>query len=360
MQVRTLESFNALRAAAPQLAEDRGAGDIFQTMAWFENLAGQCFAPPARLRLLLAEDAASASAVCLPLVSQGHTLQSLSNYYSSLYGPIGSGDQATVWEAICRHLRALDSPAIIDLRPLDAESIFFRDMLAALAAAGYWSDSYLCFGNWYLNVPSNSFRDYFATRSSRLRNNIQRGQRKLDKAGPWQLSIHKETGASLDSAIADFIAVYERSWKQPEPYPNFIGSLCRMATAQGWLRLGVLSLQDRPIAAQLWLVRRKKAAIYKLAYDQAESRFSPGSILTAALMEHVIEQDGVEEVDYLTGDDDYKKDWMSHRRERRGIIAFDPRTMRGLLSGARHFGARRIRKLMRDRSSHSTNPELAP
>lgn len=361
MQVRTLESFDALRAAAPQLAEDSGAGDIFQTMAWFENLAGQCFTPPARLRLLLADDAASTT--CLPLVSQGHTLQSLSNYYSSLYGPVGSGDPVPThaWDAICRQLReGPDNPAVIDLHPLDAESIVFRDLLAALAAAGYWADSYLCFGNWYLNVTSNSFRDYFASRSSRLRNNIRRGQRRLDKAGPWQLSIHKESGASLEAAIADFIAVYQHSWKQPEPYPHFIGSLCQMAAAQGWLRLGILSRQDKPIAAQLWLVKNLKASIYKLAYDQAESRFSPGSLLTAALMEHVIEQDGVEEVDYLTGDDDYKKDWMSHRRERRGIIAFELRTLRGLLAAMRHFGARRLRKLWQERVNHPTNPELEP
>ncbi len=361
MQVRTLESFDALRSAAPQLADDRAAGDVFQTLAWYENLAAQCFAPPARLHLMLATDAASATSVCLPLVRQGRTLQSLGNYYSSLYGPVGDEDLATIWESICRHLHEESgNPAIIDLHPLDADSILFHDMPSALAKAGYWSDTYLCFGNWYLDVAGNSFRDYFATRSSILRNNIQRGRRKLDKAGPWQLDIHKEAGAALDAAIADFIAVYQRSWKQPEPYPEFIGSLCRMAATHGWLRLGILSLQDRPIAAQLWLVKQTKASIYKLAYDQAESRFSPGSILTAALMEHVIEQDRVEEVDYLTGDDDYKKDWMSHRRERRGIIAFDPQTLRGLLAAMRHFGGKQLRKLIRDRDSHSTNPELAP
>ncbi|MFI4982229.1 MAG: GNAT family N-acetyltransferase, partial [Nevskiales bacterium] len=185
--------------------------------------------------------------------------------------------------------------------------------------------------------------------------------RRLDQAGPWQLAIHQESGASLDTAIADFIAVYQRSWKQPEPYPDFIGSLCRMAAARGWLRLGILSQQDRPIAAQLWLVRNAKASIYKLAYDQAESRFSPGSILTATLMEHVIEQDGVKEVDYLTGDDNYKKDWMSDRRERRGIIAFDPRTLHGLLAAARHFGAKRIRKLRQvNQARGNSNPESTP
>jgi CelD/BcsL family acetyltransferase involved in cellulose biosynthesis len=102
-----------------------------------------------------------------------------------------------------------------------------------------------------------------------------------------------------------------------------------LAAAQGWLRLGLLTLDDQPLAAQIWIVKDGKASIFKLAYDGEYAKFSPGSILTKALLRHVIDIDRVTEVDYLAGDDDYKKDWMSHRRERRGIIAFNRRTLRG-------------------------------
>ena len=47
------------------------------------------------------------------------------------------------------------------------------------------------------------------------------------------------------------------------------------------------------------------------------------------LMEHVIDKDKVAEVDFLIGDDAYKRDWMSDRRERWGIIAQGPRTLAG-------------------------------
>jgi hypothetical protein len=33
-------------------------------------------------------------------------------------------------------------------------------------------------------------------------------------------------------------------------------------------------------------------------------------------MEYVIDTDRVEEIDFLTGNDAYKQDWMSERRER--------------------------------------------
>lgn len=53
----------------------------------------------------------------------------------------------------------------------------------------------------------------------------------------------------------------------------------------------------------------KTASIYKLAYQDKFADLSVGSILTARLMQHVIDIDGVTHVDYLTGDDAYKRDW---------------------------------------------------
>jgi CelD/BcsL family acetyltransferase involved in cellulose biosynthesis len=67
-------------------------------------------------------------------------------------------------------------------------------------------------------------------------------------------------------------------------------------------------------------------------------------------MERVIDVDGVCEVDFLSGDDDYKRDWMSHRRERHGIVVFNPRTVWGALAAIRHVGGGVLKKL-RVRSS---------
>ena len=76
------------------------------------------------------------------------------------------------------------------------------------------------------------------------------------------------------------------------------------------------SATEKPIAAQVWFVRHGKASIFRLAYDKSWRKYSPGSILTAYLMEYVIDTDKVEEIDFLTGNDAYKQDWMSERRER--------------------------------------------
>jgi CelD/BcsL family acetyltransferase involved in cellulose biosynthesis len=62
------------------------------------------------------------------------------------------------------------------------------------------------------------------------------------------------------------------------------------------------------------------------------------------MMEHAIDVEHVNEVDYLTGDDRYKKDWMSQRRERWGILALNPRSLRGAVAIARHVGGRAVKR----------------
>jgi CelD/BcsL family acetyltransferase involved in cellulose biosynthesis len=69
-------------------------------------------------------------------------------------------------------------------------------------------------------------------------------------------------------------------------------------------------------------------------------------------MQHVIDVDRVREIDYLIGDEPYKQDWMSHRRERWGIVAYNPRTLKGM-AGAANEISRRAAKMAWSRIGHA-------
>lgn len=353
--IQILDNFDDLRAVLAQqgVQQMHEQADVFATLAWFDNLAA-CGLDAAgqgsvSCQLWLLDAGAAGPVVCLPLLL-GRQLTGLSNYYSSLYAPLvwpgacadapDAGPQKAIWRTFAQALRA--HPVrwpVLRFDPLDPQSRFFAGFEGALRQAGYQVGRYFCFGNWYLQLAGRSFTEYQQSLPSALRHSITRGQRRLDKQGPWRVDIQQQPDGFLESAIQDFVAVYQASWKGAEPNPHFIPALARMAATQGWLRLGVLRLDGRAIAAQLWLVKGGKASIFKLAYVTGFERFSAGSVLTAALMRHVIDVDQVREVDYLTGDDAYKRDWMSHRRERWGLVAFDWRTPAGLWAGCRHaFG----------------------
>jgi Acetyltransferase (GNAT) domain len=316
------------------------ATDLFLSEAWFAHLLAHGFErQPRHFPLPLAPG------VCLQLMQQanGQPLSSLGNYYSCLYGPQGDAGAVSPaqWAAAAQSMKQLPGGAVVRLQPLDASADWLPHLEAGLWAGGFWTDRYFAFGNWYQPVPEGGFGAYWPARPSALRNSVDRGRRRLDKAGPWRIDIHSQTSDALERAIAAYEAVYAKSWKTPEPCPQFMPGLIRLAAAMGWLRLGVLWLNGEPLAAQLWLVCQGKANIYKLAYVQGFEKLSAGSVLTTALMQHTMDVDGVREVDYLSGDDAYKADWMSSRRERVGLVAFDRLSVRGLAAAARHFAAAR-------------------
>ncbi len=328
--------------------------DLFYTDAWFDHLLAHGFeqAPHRHHVLPLASSAAGeGNAAHLHLMQREPRapLEALSNYYSCLFGPVGEAvnlGQAQ-WRVSIQALRALPGSAVLRLQPLDADSAWLSAFESGLRAAGFWTDRRFFFGNWYQPVPEGGFEPYWTARPSALRHSVERGRRRLDKAGgEWRIDI--VTGAAdearLAQAIAAYEAVYAQSWKGAEPCPDFMPGLMHLAAREGWLRLGVLWLDGQPLAAQVWLVLAGKANIYKLAYVKGKEKLSVGSVLTAELMRHTMDVDQVREVDYLSGDDAYKADWMAHRRERIALLAFDQRRPRGWLAAANHWGRAAVRR----------------
>ncbi|NQX88211.1 MAG: GNAT family N-acetyltransferase [Halioglobus sp.] len=274
----------------------------------------------------------SGDVFALPLKLNARTRQAhaLGNFYTSMYSPVFKSSQPDrLLVALLRHLACKERFTGLTLSPLDTSSPLFGQLQAALTQSG-WKDihQYPCHGNWTLELNGNSYADYLSTRPSRLQNTIIRRTRQFLKDGRGRLDLIEES-AALEQSIATFTTIYKQSWKQEEPYPEFIPELLRLAARRGWLRLGLAHYDGAPIAGQVWFVSEHTAYIFKLAHGEAFTRHSPGTILTAFMMEHVITRDGVSTIDFLSGDDKYKQDWMSIRRNLAGIAACNPNTMRG-------------------------------
>ncbi len=311
--------------------------DLQLGLDWFRNFVRTVAAEPADSELLVLRRGGVAVAA-LPLLVEravgGIKVRSMGNYYSTLFAiPCAADLNAHELAHLLVHLRRRHQPLqALTLAPLDPALSQTQTLREALRLAGYLPYDYACFANWYLPVRGSA-QDYLAGRPGELRSTLRRMGKKFAAAGG--LLEVKETLTPED--VAAFVAVYNASWKRPEPYPDFMPGLMRLCAEKRCLRLGLARMGDSTVAAQLWMVAGGKASIYKLAYDPAFKQFSPGSLLTARLMEHVIDVDKVCEIDYLSGDDAYKKAWVSHRRERVGVVAYNPRSLSGLLGLARHW-----------------------
>jgi hypothetical protein len=264
----------------------------------------------------------------------GWRAESLSNFYTTLYEPVlapelKGADLLPLLNRLKKDYHGLGSLLLSPMAPDSQAYLVLREALWL----GRWSPfEFFAFGNWFERVAGD-WQTYLMARKSNLRSTIKRMTKKLDAAG-GALEVLDQP-EQMAAGIAAYEQVYASSWKNPEPFPEFMPSLLKTYAEKGMLRLGVAYLEAKPIAAQVWIVGHGRAEIYKVAYDEAFKEFSPGTLVTALLMQHVIEIDRVSEVDYLIGDDTYKKTWMSERRERWGIVAYNLQTLPGWAGFAR-------------------------
>lgn len=278
------------------------------------------------------------------LEPMGGMVGALMNFYSTTYLPV-AGDDVTGLDLLplVTRLRELCNGApTLQFESMDPEAPQTAALESALRAAGYAVERYSCLGNWYLPV-TQSWEEYLEARPGELRSTIRRMGKRLQELG-GRIEILSSVD-EVDRALSAFHAVYTRSWKHSEPLPGIVDGLVSLCARRSWLRMGLIWLDDKPIAAQIWVVNGGRAMIYKLAYDQAHKRLAPGTVLTATLMRHAFVNDRVVEVDYLVGDEPYKKQWMTHRRDRCGLVANDLDSPIGWLGAARQFASRMRHRL---------------
>jgi hypothetical protein len=358
-KISVYNNFNDLPATYLKVFDDAGlASGFFYSHHWFNHLVETSFEKNVTLKIYGLENNIGKTKLALVMFCQPPSvkllspkiLKSVANYYTSLFGPITGIDSEYLEEGIKLIVQEIvsESPRwdMVDLHPMDISNPSFSLLKNNFRKEGMAVQTYFCFGNWYLDIKGRSFTEYFDTLPARLKNTIIRKTKKLNDSTEWNIKI-VTASAELAEYIAIFETIYNSSWKNPEPHPDFIPGLIRICAEQGWLRLGIAYIDNQPAAAQIWIVNNGVSSIYKLAYIDKYSKYSIGTILTARLMEHVIETDKVREVDYLTGDDEYKRDWMSHRRERWGLIAFNLRTPAGILASIKHLGGSAIKRILK-------------
>lgn len=359
IEVKTFLHVKDFSCGQYELDEFVAKDNIETSIDWFDLMQQQVYPDDPGVRYYFSSDDKHPR-IILPLRLSTHgnikTIESLGNYYTSLYSPLLSKDSDLL---AIRHLlttATLDHGGahVMRFAPMDPESLPFVGILNGLRAIGWVPFEYFCFGNWYLKV-TDDWEGYLRKRSSNLRSSIKRRGREFAADGGTLEIVTSAEG--IDQAIAAFHEVYSASWKVPEPYADFVPSLIRHLAGIGMLRLGIAHLRGRPVAAQLWIVGQEKASIYKVAYHKAFASFSPGTVLTSHLMQHVIDRDHVKEVDFLIGDDEYKPFWMTDRRERWGIVAYNPRTLLGSALLVKEISGRIAKKLMEKTKQYVLKPQ---
>lgn len=308
----------------------------FDRAEWYELLAETGLVP----LIAIASDADASAA--LALTESGGHINPLRNWYSFTWrqlAPQGeNGDRLLV--EIARQLK--NRGHRVTLEPVPDEDGSATRLARAFAKAGWRVEVSECDTNHVLHVNGQSFAQYWADRPGPLRTTLKRKAKKVET----RVVTH------FDETLWDqYEAIYSSSWKPAEDQPAMLRRFAREEGEAGRLRFGIALHDGTPVAAQCWTIENGCAYIHKLAYLESARNLSAGTTLSAALFEHVIDRDGAVLVDFGTGDQSYKADWMNAVRPRYRIDCIDLSSLRGWLALAR-----RTASALREPQV----PELAP
>ncbi len=334
-----------LTVAAPVEGSALAAGaaaSFFLAPWWWRTMLAAGVPAGQRARVLLAERQGG----LLPLwTGGGGGLEGLAGPYTALYQPLFPADitPAGIRDAAVAWAGPLRQAGLVRLDALDGEAAWLAPFVAGLRAGGLRALRFDHFGNWHEPLEGRGWETYLAARSGALRETIRRKSRRA--AGvDFELV---DGGGGLEAGIVGYEDVYARSWKVPEPFPAFTATMMREAAAQGVLRLGLLRAEGVVIAAQIWIVANGSAMVVKLAHDEAFKRLSPGTVLTARMIRHMIEAEPVTELDFGRGDDPYKELWTTRRRQRIGYMFANALHPAGAMAVLRHVAGQIRRRIGR-------------
>ncbi len=327
--------------------------DAFSTRAWYAATVEAGLPPGAVPAFQVASRAGRVLAV-LPMLRSSGRLSALTTPYTCLWQPLlQPGLPGDALAAIGRALApSWRRSGVVRLDALPSQTADMSAVLSGLRHAGLRCLAFDHFGNWHTDVAGQDWAAYLAARPRRLRTAIQRQTRRLMSTPGAAFSLVQDA-AGLDQAIADYEAVHAASWKPAEPHPRFNATLMRACATDGSLRLGLLKLGQAPIAAQLWLVHQGWAGVLKLSYDESFKSYAPGNVLSALVIKHLLAADGVHELDFGRGDDDYKQHWTGERRQRVGVLVADPWSVQGATEVARH-GASKLKAFFFEKKKQKT------
>jgi hypothetical protein len=339
-------SFRNLPNDIQQLFSEAGSSSFFNTAGWYDLVARFGMRQGWKPHFVTDDAARSAFILETPMSRVPREFVSLTNPYSCEHAILDlDGAAGTLATEIARGNPRKSHIRLNGLVPTDPA---FAATVTALRGAHYAVRPFFCWGNWHENVANMTFDEYLAARPSILSSTWKRKTVAVQKNSRADFQVY-EPGSDVEPFLTAYAQVEAQSWKEQEPFPEFIPELIRHASAIGALQFGILRIEDEPAAAQFWVLWRQKALIFKLAYSTKFRSFSPGTLLTMHMVRHILTNCEVSEIDFGRGDDDYKKLWCSSRRERWGIDAANPRTFRGAILAAHNIaGSMRDRYLRRE------------
>ena len=262
----------------------------------------------------------------LPLISRGAVLASPANWHTPETGVLARDELAA--SELARVI-ATAHPRRIALAFLDRADASVQAFRGELESAGYQILQRTLTHPPYLDLLGD-WAAFESGMRSDVRANLRRRRRRLEERGT--VTFAEEDGSSrLDRLFDEVVQVEGSGWKDERGTAigsradtlRFYREIAGWAAERGWLRIHILRLDDRALAASLALCCDGVHFHLKMGYDPEYRQLAPGMLLMRELIHNAFAE-GLRRVEMLGEDETYKRVWCPETRERIGLQAFAP------------------------------------
>jgi CelD/BcsL family acetyltransferase involved in cellulose biosynthesis len=174
---------------------------------------------------------------------------------------------------------------------------------------------------------NQTWEEYLKSRSKNFRKQLTRNIRKFDAIRGAKIT-RMTPEDSADVWLSELLSVNRRS-RQAEQGTNlfrhpalqdFFVELIPELTRNGWVNLHFLRLDGWAMAYELCFDFKDRLFSYNSGFDSEIANLSPGTLLTAAIIEKACQSKKCE-YDFLRGDEAYKYRWTDSCRQESELIA---------------------------------------
>jgi CelD/BcsL family acetyltransferase involved in cellulose biosynthesis len=340
-RLETISDPDALARLRPEwdeLLEQSPADSVFVTWEWLATW-WKHLSPGRRLHLIAVRRGAELIAIA-PLMVSPPRPNRLVPFRSLAF--LGTGSAGSDYlDVIIRRGRqeeALDALApclqrtelAIELGQVSRESCMAMGLVGRLARQGWERAEQQTDVCPFIPLAGVSWPAYLAGLTIGHRANFKRRLSNLGKT--FDLRFERaETESERRAALSALIDLHHLRWRErggstalyTPALLAFHDEWTRLALERGWLRLFVMKLDGRPVAALYGIRYRRAFCFYQTGFDPSFARYGVGQVTVGLSIKSAIDE-GVDEYDLLHGAEPYKFDWARQVRELSRIALYPP------------------------------------
>lgn len=299
IEINRIEALDEYRLAWRKLwGETRGA-TFFQTLEWLE-VYWKYFGRDKKLRTLLVFDRGELLGVVPLVVARDETrlgrLKVLTyplHDWGTFYGPIGRDAAATLTIAFAHIANTRRDWELLDIRFIERDGVDEQRTPSALAAAGFPTQEHVWNETALLDMTTG-WEAFWASRESKVRNNLKRHQKRLLELGKFEHVRYRPTGAAQGESDPRFdlfdacVDLARRSWQGQSTsgttlsHPtvhDYLRETHAIAARLGCVDVNLLKIDDVPIGFGYNYVCNGLLQGIRIGYDPQYAKAGVGNML---------------------------------------------------------------------------------